>query len=181
MLTKFASWVLYISSYIPLFFILLINNLIAIYENNINNKSYKINLYIVLGMILVIITGLAVLKFVLKASSTSNENITINNISKSNDSILGYLFSYLVPFMLINTSDIREVITFTLVFIVMGIICVENELIYINPTLYLLGYNMYLLDQNVILISKKDRSNLIRKINVDCAQLSNKVYLDINR
>jgi len=181
MLTRFAAWILYISSYIPLFFILIINNIIVVYEKMIANEPYKNNLYISVGIVVVISLSYLLLRVVLKAANTNNESITINNISKSNDSILGYLFSYLVPFMLINTSDIREIITFALVFIVMGIICVENELVYINPTLYLLRYNIYLLDQNVVLISKKDRSNIIRRNRINCAQLSNKVYLDLNQ
>lgn len=62
----------------------------------------------------------------------------------------------------------------------MSVICVENELIYINPTLYLLTYGIYLLNQNLILISKNDRSNIIRRNILDGEQISNKVYLDID-
>lgn len=179
MLTKFSSWILFISSYIPLFLILAINNLIEFYENINEGRSNEIQFIIIVGMCILMIVSYLLLKIIFHTGKGNGDNIEIKKISKSNESILEYLFAYMVPFVLINTSDLKEIITFILLFVFVGIICVENELIYINPTLYLMGYNIYTFNNGDILISRKNRTEIIRKCRLNCVNLCNKVYLDV--
>lgn len=183
MLTKISLWVLYVSSYIPLFFILSINNIFIYYEEFPENKSSAFfTEIIILILVLVIVISYILLKMILKLPrECSGDQFNIKRISKSNEEILSYFFAYLVPFILLNVSSIREVITFILVFIFMGIICVKNDLIYINPTLYILGYNIYTIEidngDKHILISKKSRKRIIKDQNINCVLLCDNIYI----
>lgn len=211
MLTKFSSWVFYISSYIPLFLIFIVNNIFSVFEgiekykiqNTLKEAQHLIdkfkNLFqisdvfnsikIILSLALVCLLSLLILIYILKTSKNSSEILTIDNIKKDNQEIVNYLLVYIIPFISIDTTSTKDLIIFSMLFLVIGIICVENGLVYINPTLYFIGYSVYKVNAEDVLISKKSifdiKRNAEKSTSKDCsikikvALISKNVYLYI--
>lgn len=147
--------ILFISSYIPLYTIFIINNiydLVNYWHTNRRNKIFcyrnifiynKFQCIVAIILILVCFVSYFLLKQYLKNEQNSTRNVTIYNIKKRNDKVNEYILVYILPFIGINTSELKDCIVIVLVFIVLGYVCIKNNYIYINPLLYFMGYNIY--------------------------------------
>lgn len=180
MLTKISSWILFTSSHIPLFIIFLVNNWF-IYEEQLskNDSTSEFTLKVIGFFIILIIISIVLLLIILKSAKNSSEFVKISKVSKSNEDILTYLFAYMVPFFLLDASKLRELVTFGILFIFVGIISVENDLIYINPTLYIMRYNIYTINNGDILISKSSKSELVKKETIERTSLTGNIYIEV--
>lgn len=200
MITKFSKWILFITSYIPLFLIFILSNCFDIYNKYISLKDsnkfnlhvlfkhIKINFYLIVIFLILIIISLCLLKIILKrASSGSNfENILFIEIDKN--SIANYILVYILPFINIQSNDLKQLSIFFIVFITIGSISVKYDTFYINPILYLFKYNIYSIKinsnlDNSILITKytvlelKEKGNFKNEIiNIRLSKISNNIY-----
>lgn len=80
----------------------------------------------------------------------------IENTSKSS---LEYFLTYVVPLLAFNLTEWKEFTIFGIVFFIIGVLYVKSDLIYMNPTLILLRFNIYKLvldDREVVVISKSN-------------------------
>ncbi len=59
------------------------------------------------------------------------------------DEVMGYIAGYLLPFLATNLADIRQLISAVIFLGVLGFLYVTTDMLYINPTLYLIGYRVY--------------------------------------
>lgn len=168
MITKFSKWILFVSSYIPLYVIFIVGNLFDIYikysENNPKVDIYslifqcKINIVIIIFFIIVIFLSLILLKKILNISKDGRKNKTIKSIKKCNDRVSDYVLVYIIPFVTITLDSYKQLVLFLMIFLLLGYISVKNELVYINPILYFKKYNFYnvtIKNNECILISKK--------------------------
>ena len=163
---------MFITSYIPLYIIFLISNtfelsdkydkLKSTYPNGfslkffiLSNLGISIITIIIFSVLLIAIFFLwAILRHVKK----SNMFDYVSSLKKGNDKINEHIFVYIMPFIGFDSSTAKSFTVFSLIFILICFVAVKNDLVYINPTLYLLGYNVYTCKQNeneCILISKK--------------------------
>ena len=83
-------------------------------------------------------------------------------LRKSNEKVSDYILVYILPFIGVNSTDRTEFIIFILVFLLIGDILVKNDLVYINPVLYMMKYNI-LESEDKMLISKYSIAELKRK------------------
>lgn len=65
------------------------------------------------------------------------------NIVSKNDQVLSYLVSYLLPFLGFDLTKCNDFIALIIIFLTIGILYIKADLIYINPFLLLLGFNIY--------------------------------------
>lgn len=180
MLTKFSAWILFVSSYIPLFIIFAINNLFKYFETKSNSGNIihpSLNLIIACSFILICIISFILLKVILTLVSSSTESMEVLNITKSNSDIINYLFVYIVPFISIDTSSLKDLIIFFILLIVIGVISVENNLIYINPTLYFMRYNIYKINDKCMLISRKSDVSIKKELGITVSVISKQIYI----
>lgn len=172
MTTKFSKWILYLSSYIPLYIIFIISNFFDIYRNYELLKSdgqynlkilislSKVNIILIILFISITLISLILLIIVIKVVGRSSEYINLYEIKKNNKSINEYILVYILPFITVQTNDYKELTIFMLVFLLIGILAVKNDLVYINPILYIMKFNIYSFKENnnsleeAILISK---------------------------
>lgn len=172
MATKFSKWILYLSSYIPLYAIFVVSNFFDIYNNYIllnEKKTYnlrnlislsKVNCILIIFFICISILSLVLLMFIIKVVGRSSEYIDIYEIKKNNKSINEHILVYILPFITVQTNDYKELTIFMLVFLLIGVLAVKNDLVYINPILYIMKFNIYSFKENndsleeSILISK---------------------------
>lgn len=174
MITKFSKWILFISSYIPLYIIFIVSNgfdIYNVYEKIKNLKNYnlcmlmdnvQVNAFLIITFTGLIIISSILLKIIFWRSSFSSNFEKISEIEINNNSINDYILVYILPFISVQSNDFKQLTIFLLVFITIGVISVKNDLVYINPVLYLFKYNIYI----VKIKSNRSSSILITKYTV---------------
>ena len=164
-----TKWILFMSSYIPLFIILIIYNIdinktiesiLYIFKGNLSIVLRNVSFEDIYLCLLITLSTLLIfsLKLLLKESMGFHKTIKIINIKSSNNSILEYFVTYLLTFTS-STFDLRNVIVFWFTLFIIGYLYIKNNMLYINPTLHLVfKYNIYKIEDNngtsCILLSK---------------------------
>lgn len=162
MLNKFDKWRLFLSSYLPLYILIIIQNYnffssmlknILIKFNSISGTIKEEPLY--KWIFFVVIISLSLVSFctihrfvILK----SNRQFSVTGkYEKTGDSIISYIFTYLVPLLSMDINNGNSIIINLLLFILIGVLYVAQDLIYLNPILALLGFNFYINDEKIII------------------------------
>lgn len=123
---------LFLSSYIPLFMILIFQNM--------NNKFVAL-FYIILIVISLIILSMYCENY---ADRTKDTKITVKDVKNNGVENLGYMSGYVIPFVSINTAiivdgkfSIQNTATVLILFSVLGYLYIKSNLYYVNPVLNL--------------------------------------------
>lgn len=200
MITKTSKWILYISSYIPLYIIFIVSNIFDVFYvyNKIKNikeysihlliKSTIINVKLIIVFTILIVFSLILLFSILSIDSKSSTYKNFYSLRRNNEKINEYILVYILPFITVKSNDYKELTIFLLIFILIGIISVKNDLVYVNPILYLLKYNIYLLkypqdaiDESILItkysiIEMKKISKESNFLRMRASKLSEKIY-----
>lgn len=165
MITTMSKWILFISSYIPLYIIFFIQGSLTLIEDylnylNKNKESHtfhllcvfldlnKNKLIVLLLLVILSLLSFLLMLYVLKGSSRSENFSKIYNIEKYNPAITEYVLVYILPFISTSIYDLKDLITFLIIFFIIGTLQVKNDLVYTNPILYGLNYNIYIFKYN---------------------------------
>ena len=153
---------LYLSAFVPLYFLVLIKLVIDIILNNLTFNILNTTAFIL--MLVAIVLGIVGAKISLKHSDTPSQSIKIiSQKSITEQYFLGY-FSLFVLFALgFELEKVSMFIVFILVIVLIGIVYVKNDLFYINPFLNILGYNFYDVTYSIADSSKEYTSKFICK------------------
>ena len=169
MLRAYIKWILFLSSYIPLYVIFLLKDLFS-------NPTFSWIL------VILIIFPFMILLVILQAIHTLEKNFTkIKKISYRNEAILSYIFTYIFPFLSINFSLTSDLIGIGIIFLLIGIFYTNSNLIYTNPILSLLGYNIFEAEddqENIMLIITKYKV-LRNNTKIKTINIGKNVYLGI--
>lgn len=141
--------VLFLISYAPLFLIYAINILPDIEIKQISIIA-NIHLFIpkmstelinlMLLVLLVVIPTLCFLLYVNKEEKKGKFKLEeTQKLELTQDTIISYLMTYILPFLTDSKLNVQNVILFCIILI----LAVRLDVIYINPTLILLKYNIY--------------------------------------
>lgn len=157
MITKFSKWILFVSSYIPLYIIFIVSNVFDIYNEHskvVILKNYsvgmlmdsiEVNIFLIITFTALIVISSILLCIIFWSASKSSNFKNITDIEINNKIVNDYILVYILPFISVQSNDVKQLTIFLLVFITIGIISVKNDLVYINPVLYLLKYNIYII------------------------------------
>lgn len=165
-----APLVLFLSSYVPLFSIILVRQCLSNYEY-LNWGGLNMDTWFCMmkyfGMsifcFMLIIFGLIGTALTLKHVEGKVENgniVRITEISSMNDEPLAYVATYIIPIMFEDYSNITDCITIIGIFYVVYRLYIRSKLILVNPLLSLKYsiYNIRFIDGEIsrqgILISK---------------------------
>lgn len=177
-----TKWILFISSYIPLFIILIFTNidfnetlksinliLLGKFDIIIKNISL-IDLYLWF-LITICIVCLFLVKYLILQSRGFDYNKKIINIKPSNNSVLEYFVTYLLTLSSSGFS-LKEIIVFWFILYIIGNLYIKNNNFHINPTLYLIfKYNIYIVetnsDKNCFVLSRLNEYEFNSYINKD--------------
>jgi len=146
---------MFISSYCPLYIILLILS----YEDFSSMTKLKtlvkfedrlMSSYILLLIILI----LASLWTVIDLKTTKgNENIVFKDFEKMEEAMMVYFMTYVVPLLADDFLEVETIIKNASLFLLIGFMYVRSNLIYLNPLWLLFGYSVYKSNNNFIIIS----------------------------
>ncbi len=153
-LSRIFRYMLFVSSYLPLFVILFLLNID--------------NLFLCLVLITIMVITLTTLKLYLDhpLKVQPNQKIILNKISNKGSEALNYVVTYIIPFISFNSNifggkqglNLPTLIAFIILFLVIGSLYMYNNLYHINPTLTLF-YDIHTAKKengkNTIIISTK--------------------------
>lgn len=152
--------------------------------------------YLIIVLIVLIIILLILVKRLIN-SLNDNEVVTVTveevvNINHS--TVTNYFAVYIFPFITMDLTSILGIIQFVFLGAIIGYIYIKNDLIYVNPVLNILfKLNIYEIkfsyeDTNIgkktytgILLSKKEKQDLIVKAHIDIVIKSPDLYFNIKR
>jgi len=133
---------LYLSAFIPMYFLIFIKQLIELLIGNI--KCNFLNIFTLCLLILVITLGLLGLKLEVLNQTKLSEKITITDKQNTtSEHFLGYFSLFVLFAITFDLSKVSMLIVFISILIMIGIVYVKNKLFYINPFLNILGFNFY--------------------------------------
>ncbi|MBC1792865.1 hypothetical protein [Listeria booriae] len=143
------KWTMFISSYLPLYILLVLINVPNIFKD----QKITIMIWSFLSVVIaLIIISIATLLFIVKKKT--NTEVPVLTYEKTDDNIISYIMTYLIPVLSIDLSNIWNVIANLLLFLIIGIIYVRNDLVYLNPLLSLLGFYVYRSERGSYIITK---------------------------
>ena len=108
-----------------------------------------------------------------------NEKHKFEGVSKTEDNLLSYVVTYLVPILSINITKANSLLVNLGLFTLLGFIYVKNSLVYLNPLFLFFRYNIFLTANNEVIISNLDIYELksLEGERIRTRVLSYKIYL----
>jgi hypothetical protein len=145
-----------------------------------NMTSAFDNLFLGYGTVLAIVISNLILLVIFKESGKLNSrNITAKAVNLQNSAALNYIATYIIPFLDVDFSKIADLVSLLLLFIVMGFVYVNSNLIYTNPTLMFMGYSIFEIEvenNHKLIVIMKGRTPNVDK-NLSLTELTENIYL----
>ena len=142
--------ILYLASYVPLYLILIIKNILLKFENrgwkfdNIN-YFFSVDEFFITILLILTIVSIGYITIQVKGINKHHKNsykiLKVNNFSS--DSILNYISIYILTFIEFDLNSISNIVTLIFIIGLLGIISIRYDDLYINPTLLLWNYKVY--------------------------------------
>ena len=166
---------MFISSYFPLYVILLI-----LYRDKILSIIHYTN--IITSIFIITLVALCIISIFVCINlkrTKGNENHIFNEIQKTEDTIISYMMTYIVPILSIDLQDSNTLIMNIILYILIGFMYVRLSLIYLNPLFLMCGYYIYKSENEAVIISNISYIEL-RSLNgfrLKSTSLGNNIYL----
>lgn len=139
---------LYLISLWILFFMLIVLKI------DVSSIPFKINMYNIAGfvacnqvscicLLFIILGGIGYWWFVDSLNNAKNLPVKIIECESVNYENLSFLATYIIPLVCFPMETDREVFVMFSVIVIIGCIFVKTNLYYTNPSLILLGFNVY--------------------------------------
>jgi hypothetical protein len=71
------------------------------------------------------------------------DTVTVAGVSRRDESVMAYLFTYVLPFVGMPFGDVADVSAASIFFVLLLVLYIRTELFYVNPILSLVGYRVY--------------------------------------
>ncbi|VDN47902.1 conserved membrane protein of unknown function [Petrocella atlantisensis] len=182
------KFLMYISS-LWLLFVMLIILYISVPLEFGENSHYvgtwnliSTNVIPLVSIMMLVVSSFFVTTFNYTVSRGMQSYFKIKRVQNKNYEHLTFLTTYILPLIAFNLSEVRFVIMLMLLIFVIGFIYVRTDLFYANPTLALLGYQLYEADvemrdnkiyENLILICK---GNISKESNLEYLRVDERIY-----
>lgn len=148
-LRKGVRFTLFVTSYSPLFLLMIVKQISINYQTLINftiNYDFFKNFGLTIFLIVLLILGFVGLRFFITDTSKSTEDagdaVIINDVKNKNSEAINYIGTYIIPFLFQNYSSFYELFSIAILLIVIYFIYINSTLILINPILNI-RYNLY--------------------------------------
>lgn len=168
MLNSNVRILLFLTSYFPLFVIIMIRH------------HQQVEVFYVL-VPTIILTTAAMFKVFSSLNKTGGQYIDSQaRFENTGKHTLQYFLTYVIPFVVTEITKWEELATYGIIFFVIGALYIKSDLIYLNPTLLLLRYNIYKVitkEKEMVIITKHSNNNIINPI----VEIASGVYFERNQ
>lgn len=104
------------------------------------------------------IIGLAL--FLFFAQKHAELPVRVTQVERRDADVAAYAATYLLPFMTVFTGEAADVLSLLGFIAVLGVVYVRSRLIYVNPLLTLIGYDLYRVTTTGKTTSSKQRASV---------------------
>lgn len=181
-----VKWLLFLSSYIPLYIILIFKHrditltIPQIDTPLLSSFAGYVVPVISLGWFLIGVVSALILYavFNLRVSKGAEDFKRVESYRSRDDLITNYILVYIFPFVVLDYSNFVDWFAFVIFFLVIGIVQVKSNHLYVNPVLALFDYRIYEVDTGdriLTLVSKGEIEQSVESLRA--VELSNDVYL----
>ena len=136
-----SKWMLFITSYLPLYLWLIFSNF------NYNNDFFKgLKQYWIFFGVLFILVYLSIYEIRQLFVGSGSENETLPKdmeVSPESDSLMNYVIIYFTPLISFNLAETQTVIMNVLLFCLIGLMYVGSSATYLNPVLGIFGFKIF--------------------------------------
>jgi len=167
MANKFARFILFLSSYIPLWVIFSI----------ITMRTLPYVAWTFVGLTVVSLIGTLV--FMRAVQRFSGVELAVGVIHRKDGETMSYIASYIIPFAATAFDRTEQIVALAVFLIVLCIVYINSSMIHINPLLSMMGFRLYEIEDAqgnpYFLISKR---NLRRGDSVRAIDLANGIFVE---
>lgn len=158
------KWLIFISSYIPVFLMVFLNNLNSFSQCDIK-KTWNINStfwLILITVSILSIISLAVWLYLLKEESKNKEtSFKLDNIQAYDSEVLNYFVTFIIPVVSLKPESAPSIVMNFLLLCIEGIYFVGNNALHFNVLLIIFKYHIYTFGDNNIVVTRKRRSEIL--------------------
>lgn len=148
--------VMFISSYFPLYIMLLILH----HQKYVGTENLKQLRIIVFLMTMLIGISISIISLFFLIISRGNKSLIIEEIDRPDDTIISYMMTYIIPILTTNTIDKGELTVNIILFILIGYLYVRLNLLYLNPLWSIFGYLSYRINSDLVIVTNIDYQKL---------------------
>ena len=140
-----AKIVLFVTSYLPLFILIIFKQIYdnrqflhwgGISQESVENFLVKFGIAVLLTVISILgLLGCRILFSNLQKDVKNGDNVTILNISNRNSESIGYIATYITPFMFQGFNTAYEIVAVLFLFVIIYRIYINSNMLLINPIL----------------------------------------------
>lgn len=163
----FARFILFLSSYIPLWVIFAIITF--------QTLPWVSGAFVALA----VVSFLGTIFFLRAVQNFSGIDLKIGIIHRKDSETMSYIASYIIPFAATAFDKAEQVYALAVFFVVLGFVYINSSMIHINPLLSLLGFHLYEVEDAdgnpYFLISKR---NLRRGDDIRAIDLANGIFVE---
>lgn len=141
--------IMFISSYFPLYIMLLILH----YEKYDSLKELKKIKVIIFCAVMVACIMISITSVILIKLSVSCKILNIPEIERPDDTVISYMMTYIIPIVTTNLLDKGEIVVNIILFLLIGYLYIRLNLLYLNPLWSAFGYLSYRANSDVIVIT----------------------------
>ena len=147
---------MFISSYFPLYIFLLIlqynhlkSKLVPVTEQTTQEYPLPEIIFMVVLFIFFFLSFSSLV--LLRSSADINEAIEIKNIKRANDSVVSYVFTYIIPITSFSFDNVPMLYVNGLLFLLIWFLYIKLNIIYLNPLWAIFGYISYEADSGYVI------------------------------
>lgn len=123
--------ILFLSSYAPLFLITAM-------------RGWRDSRHLAVGLAIVAVLSVVVLfAFLHTAQQLSAGKVSVASVISRDGDAMSYIVTYLLPFLAVKLNDPTDLISLGIVFVVIGLLYVNSNMIHTNPVLNIVGYHIF--------------------------------------
>ena len=151
-----ARTVMFVSSYFPLYIMLIVLHYEK-YDTVEELLRFKQTLFLVVlvGCIIISIVSIIFLKI-----SRGGADLSLDEIERSDDTIISYMMTYIIPILTTNFISCGEVLVNIILFLLIGYLYIRMNLLYLNPLWSMFGYLSYRANSDIVIITNISFANL---------------------
>ncbi len=186
---RLVKWLLFGSSYTPLFIILLLRDIevnrlyfpkgwgdvIILFSEFFKTPWFSYTL-----LVLVFLSNLTLILLLKDSRRVQPKIHVVRKAATRNSEALNYIVTYIIPFLSFDSSNTIDILSLLILLFVMAIIYVNSHLLYTNPMLSIIGYKIFKVQTDaqcsMVLISKKER---MKPMKIKGVHLTDDIYLEV--
>ena len=165
MLGKIFKLSIYISAYIPIFIMIFLANLKSFSRENISilwNKNPTLWKTFIVISILSFIFLLLWLYILNKSYQTSSkEKVEINGTDLKDADVLNFFVTFIIPILSLDPTSLPSIVMNLFLLLIEAIYVVNNNSIYNNILLILMGYHIYTFSDDNVVITRIPKDEVI--------------------